>query len=80
MSPEYEWQQKTKWKMNENDEGRDTIVTNYGGSIEGLYCKGFDMVFYNSLKDVWFTPSRQPVPSDKLHGTIKCDAIFKYCE
>jgi hypothetical protein len=80
MNETYEWKYITCWKGKADSIGRDTVITGYGGRIDGVCTKDFDLVFYNSIANTWFAPAKQPIPDATVHGSIKCAATIKYCQ
>jgi hypothetical protein len=54
-------------------------VTCYGGSIDAIYTKDFELAGYNPIKNNWFLLSTK-TGEKELHGSIKCEAVLKYCE
>lgn len=81
MNEEYEWKKVTKWKDKAEDIiARDTVIIMYGGIIDGIRSKGFEIAFYNGIKDEWFSPANKSIQGYKPSGTIKCEATIEYCE
>ncbi len=69
---DYAWTQPIKMNGSTND----TIIKCYGGMIEGLYSRDFELVIFNPIKNHWSLFYRE----DELHCSLKCEAVLKYCE
>ena len=74
MNNAYAWPLKVK-RQNLND----TVVTGYGGNIEGVITKDFELAGFNPIKNYWYLLSKS-TEENKLHSSIKCVAVLKYCE
>ena len=80
MNEEFQWKLATQWR-DDDSVLRDTTIIRYGGVLQGIFARDFNLVFYNGLKDSWFTPSRHPGGNyDTLKATIKCEATIRYCD
>lgn len=82
MNEKYLWETKSTWKDSSNGIGRDTIFYGYGSRIDGTYSTDFNLVNYNHIFNKWrFVSGFNKNKNDgKKHGTIKCEAVIKYCE
>jgi len=57
---------------------KDTIVKCYGGRIVGVFSKDFEFARLNPIKNKWSLYEKKTGENDLL-GTIKCEAVLKYC-
>ena len=78
MNEEYAWTEIVKWKDSTHQISKDTIFKRYGGRIDGVYTRNFDLAWFNPIKNKWFLFSKKSREND-LHGSIKCEAVLKYC-
>jgi len=72
---DYAWNHTVKMKGSI----KDTTVKCYGGIIEGVYSRDFEIASFNPIKNRWVLVSKKNEEND-LHWSIKCEAILKYCE
>ena len=80
MHESYEWKQFFWHRDSLGAKVVDTIVYRYGGLIKGVRTKDFDFLWYNALKEEWFSVGGRQIPNDDFHSSIKCEATIKVCE
>ena len=81
MNEKYLWEERIKWKDGLNGSERDTIFYGYGSRIDGTYSTAFNLANYNPILNKWILTNGQTDKKDeqKKKGTIKCEAVIKYC-
>jgi hypothetical protein len=79
MNEAYEWKETIQFKDSSNHIDSVRIFTGHGGRIEGLYGKEVELADFNPLKNKW-TFIKNAGAGDGWYGTIKYEAIVKYCE
>lgn len=61
--------------------GIDSVVMYFGGLMEGVYSKDFNLAFYNYQTNNWsFAGNRDKSVLTKLRGTIKFSAEISKCK
>ncbi|MGH2552199.1 MAG: hypothetical protein ACRDEB_00690, partial [Chitinophagaceae bacterium] len=80
MNEAYEWKQLFWHKDSAGTTIIDSVRYRYGGIIQGLHSKDFDLVWYNGIKDEWISIEQQSIPNESFHSSIKCEATIKYCD
>jgi len=80
MNEEYAWTEIVKWKDSTHQISKDTIFKRYGGRIDGIYTRNFDLAWFNPIKNKWNSWTRELNGNNDLHGSIKCEAVLKYCD
>ena len=71
---DFAWTQTIKMIVS----NKDTIVKCYGGRILGVFSQDFEFASFNPIKNKWSVLFKKTGEND-LHGTIKCEAVLKYC-
>ena len=79
MNEEYAWTEIVKWKDSTHQISKDTTFKRYGGRIDGVYTRNFDLAGFNPIKNKWYSWTRKLNGNNDLHGSIKCEAVLRYC-
>lgn len=75
---EFIMDERYQWNM----QGKDSSIILQGEMIQGEYAYGFDLAFFDYSTNYWAT-AKKPIGSklpNNLHGTIKMEALIKYCK
>ena len=76
---DYAWTETTHWIDSASHISKDSVFERYGGRIDGIYTRNFELADFNPIKNKWYLWSYKPGKND-IHGSIKCEAVLKYCE
>ena len=79
MNEEYAWTEIVKWEDSTHQISKDTIFKYYGGMIDGVYTRNFDLAGFNPIKNKWNSWTRKFYDDNDFHASIKCEAVLKYC-
>jgi hypothetical protein len=79
MNEEYAWKETFHFTDSAKVNNKDTIYTEYGGRIEGVWSKNIELALFSSFKNKWFF-AKSSVSGSSMNGLIKYEAVLKYYE
>lgn len=80
MNEDYAWNETIHWKDTTFHTSKDSVVEKFGGRIDGVYTRDFELATFNPIKNKWFIWASSNKYKNDFHGSVKCEAVLKYCE
>jgi hypothetical protein len=76
MNEEFSWKETFHFTDSVKSFNKDIIYTSYGGRIDGIWSTKNEYALFSSIKNKWIL-SR--ATQNGMHGTLKYEAVLKYC-